>query len=85
AASVVRMCDHSDIRNWLSVMDPALNRLLSSFGLDLDPIGPTIEYHGLRQPYFMKVADALDKMKKKNHEAWEVVTDHGKYCSFLAK
>lgn len=84
AAGVVRMCAKSDVRNWLSVMDPSLNRLLSHFGLDLNPIGPMVDYHGLRQPYFIKIADALNKMEKKHRDAWEVVTEKGKYSHFLS-
>lgn len=37
SAGVVQMCDMYRVRNWLSVMDPALNRLLGFFGLDLRP------------------------------------------------
>lgn len=83
-AGIVLMCANSDVRNWLSVMDPALNRLLSHFGLDLNPIGPICDYHGLRQPYFVKLADVLSRMEEKHHDAWEVVTDQGKYSRFLA-
>ena len=84
-AGVVRMCTNSGVRTWLSVMDPALNRLLSYFGLGFEPIGPTVEYHGIRQPYYMKIADALSKMEKKHHDAWQVITDHGKYSHFYKK
>ena len=83
-AGVVRMCAYYDIRNWVSVMDPALNRLLSNFGMDLRPIGPTIDYHGLRKPYFMKISDALSKMKEKYPDTWDVVTEYGKYSRFLS-
>ncbi len=66
-------------------MDPALNRLLSCFGWGLNPVGPLIEYHGLRKPYLIKVEEALCKMKKKNYEAWEVITNNGQYTKFLLK
>ncbi len=84
-AGIVRMCASSDIRNGLSIMDPALNRLFSCFGWGLNPVGPLIEYHGLRQPYFIRVAEALNKMKKKNHEAWKIITNNGQYSQFLTK
>lgn len=84
-AGVVRMCDIYRIRNWLSVMDLALNRLLSYFGLGLNPIGPTVDYHGLRQPYYLQLDEALDRMQVKHHDAWEVVTNKGKYSHFLSK
>ena len=84
-AGIVRMCASYNIRNWLSVMDPALNRLMNCFGFDLSPVGPVMEYHGLRQPYFMKIDDALLKMEKKHYDAWVVVTENGKYSRFLAE
>lgn len=77
AYGTVLLSRKNGIKNWLSVMDPALNRLLSYFGLDLDPIGPIVDYHGLRRPYFRKVADALDNMCQKNLQIWEIVTEPG--------
>jgi len=84
AASVVRLCAKKNITNWLSVMDPALNRLLGYYGLNLNPIGPLVNYHGLRQPYFAKVENVLNRMYKEHHDAWEVVTDFGKYNPLLS-
>jgi len=82
-AGVLRMSDNHNIRNWVSVMDPVLNRLLSYFGLGFSVIGPLIDYHGIRRPYFMKVNDVLAEMEKNHHDAWEVVTENGKYSQFL--
>lgn len=79
AAGIIRLSVEQNINNWLSVMDPALNRLLGYYGLELNPIGPLVDYHGLRRPYFGKVLDVLDRMYKEHHDAWEVVTDCGKY------
>lgn len=83
AAGIVRLCAKQNISYWLSVMDPALNRLLGYYGLNLNPIGPIVNYHGLRRPYFAKVEDVLNRMHKEHHDAWEVVTECGKYNSFL--
>ncbi len=83
-AGVLRMCDHFDVRNWLSFMDPALNRLLSVSGLSFNPIGPIVDHHGFRKPYFLKIADTLSVMEESYHDAWEVMTDNGKYSRFLA-
>ncbi|HLP81218.1 MAG TPA: PEP-CTERM/exosortase system-associated acyltransferase [Nitrosomonas sp.] len=83
-AGVVRMSKQYGIRNWLSIMDPALNRLLSYDGLEFDPIGPPVNYHGMRRPYFVKVEEVLTRMYTKHHDAWEVVTDCGKYDLLLS-
>ena len=83
AAGIVRLCAKQSINNWLSVMDPALNRLLGFYGLELNPIGPLVDYHGQRRSYFAKVEDVLNRMYQEHHDAWEVVTDCGKYNPFL--
>lgn len=83
AAGIVRLSAEQKINNWLSVMDPALNRLLGYYGLELNPIGPLVEYHGQRRSYFAKIGNVLSRMYKEHHDAWEVVTDCGKYNQFV--
>ncbi len=78
-AGIVRMSIKFNIKNWLSGMAPALNRLLSYDGLHFKPIGPLVNYHGLRRPYYVKVGDVLNRMYKEHHDAWEVLTEFGKY------
>lgn len=79
---ILRLSAQYDLKNWVSVMDPALNRLLSYFGADLNPVGPLIDYHGLRRPYFIRIIDAVNKMHSKDREAWELATENGKYYSY---
>ncbi len=78
-AGVMRMSIQHNIRNWLSMMDTPLNRLLSFDGLAFIPIGPPINYHGMRRPYFVKVDDVLNRMRRDHHDAWRVLTADGKY------
>jgi N-acyl amino acid synthase of PEP-CTERM/exosortase system len=82
-AGVVRMSTIYNIRHWLSMMDPALNRMLGFYGLNFNPVGPLVDYHGIRRPYYLKVEDALNRMRKEHHDAWEVATECGEYHSFL--
>ena len=85
AAGIVRLSAKYNIKNWLTIMDPALNRLLNYYSLDLNPIGPAIQHYGLRRPYYGELAKIFDKMKQDNRDAWEVVTEHGKYSDYLAR
>lgn len=78
-AGVLRMSVKYNIKHWLSVADPALNKLMGFYGLNFNPIGPPVDYHGMRRPYYVKVEDALNKMYQEHHDAWEVVTDCGTY------
>lgn len=78
-AGVMRMSVKYDIRHWLSVADPALNKLMGFYGLNFNPIGPPVDYHGIRRPYYVKVEDALERMYEEHRDAWEVVTGNGEY------
>jgi len=79
AAGVIRMCAENNIVHWLSAMDPSLNRLLSLYGLHLEPIGPPTDYHGLCRPYFANLIDIFNRTYNHHREVWELVTDHGKF------
>ena len=85
AAGIVRLCAKYNISYWLTIMDPALHRLLSYYGLALNPIGPEIQHYGLRRPYFGELPKIMEKMKQNHRSAWEVVTEQGKYSHFLAE
>lgn len=82
-AGVVMMSFDCSIRYWLSVMDPALNRLLSRDGLEFNAIGPVTDYHGPRRPYYASMQDVLCRMHSDHYDAWEVVTHCGKFDPFL--
>ncbi len=60
-----------------AAMEPALNRLLQRFALDLIPIGPLLEYHGYRQPYFMSVSEVLTNTYQRNRAVWDLITQGG--------
>lgn len=77
-SGIVRMCAEHKIRYWYAVMDPALNRLLNIYGLDLQAIGPITQYHGLRRPYFADLNALLNRIYAEHHEAWHVLTDSGR-------
>lgn len=78
AVGIIRMSVEQNINHWLSVMEPALNRLLGLYGLQLDPVGPIIDHHGLRRPYYSDLVQMLDRMYKNHHQFWELVTDYGR-------
>jgi N-acyl amino acid synthase of PEP-CTERM/exosortase system len=59
-------------------MDPALNRLLSLFGLQHAAVGPITEYHGQRQPYHVDLIEMLRRVQTDHNEIWELITDYGR-------
>lgn len=48
--AVAQLAEQNAVSVLCAAMAPALLRLLERFGLIFQPIGPCIEYHGLRQP-----------------------------------
>ncbi|MBK5941140.1 hypothetical protein CCR96_18150 [Halochromatium roseum] len=43
----------------------------------LMPIGPEIEYHGIRRSYFGSVYDLMSRIYHNNKPVWELLTDGG--------
>lgn len=78
AVGLIRTSAAHDIMHWISIMDPALNRLLSLYGLQHDSIGPLTDYYGQRGPYYANLTHMLDRMNKTHKDIWELVTDYGR-------
>jgi len=72
--------DHG-ITDWFAVMEPALLRLLSRFGIYFKPLGSLINYHGMRQPSHIKVNDLLVEAYRDKFDIWQVLTNNGRIFS----
>ena len=77
AVGIIRMSVQHNVTHWFSVMEPALNRLLGLYGLQLDPVGPVTDHHGPRRPYYVDLIKMLDRMNQNHKQFWELVTDYG--------
>ncbi|MEK7843939.1 MAG: PEP-CTERM/exosortase system-associated acyltransferase [Pseudomonadota bacterium] len=84
SVGIIRTCIRHGITHWFSVMEPALNRLLGLYQLQLDPVGPLTDYHGPRRPYYAEISKVLDRLHTNNHPVWELVTDQGRVQPFSA-
>ncbi len=78
AVGVMGMCAQHNISHWFSVMDPSLNRLLGLYGMQLDPVGPLVEYHGQRRPYFVDLIKVFNRTYTNHRMVWELLTDYGR-------
>jgi len=65
------------ITHWYAVMEPSLSRLLSRSGIEFTPIGPTVNYHGKRQPMIANVNDLLSNIYQTRHEFFELIEGLG--------
>ncbi len=66
------------IEHLLAVMEPALMRLMRRFGIQFEPIGPLVEYHGTRQPCVADLSDLVRNVREHREEFWLVGTDQGR-------
>jgi N-acyl amino acid synthase of PEP-CTERM/exosortase system len=73
--ATVQMSFKYGITDWLAVMEPSLLRLLCRFGIYFAPVGPLIEYHGLRQPCHTNFEKMLETVRQENFDLWEFVTE----------
>jgi N-acyl amino acid synthase of PEP-CTERM/exosortase system len=73
--ATLHMSIEHGITDWFAVMEPSLLRLLSRFGIYFKPIGPMVEYHGLRQPCHAHVGSLLERVRHECPEVWKYVTN----------
>lgn len=76
-AAIVRMSAEQNITHWYAVMEPALLRLLTRFGITFQKLGPMVDYHGRRQPCFGKIDDVLAGILGKRPDVWHFITGGG--------
>lgn len=78
---LLNLTQRAGVTHWCATMDRTLLRLLRSSGIHFLPVGPLVEYHGLRQPAVCCVADMLARMHREQPGIWAFLTDHGRLAS----
>lgn len=76
--AIVRMSAEHGVSEWFAVMEPTLLRLLARFGIYFSPIGPMVNYHGMRQPCHAVMETLLARVRRERPDVWEVITDNGR-------
>ena len=74
---VVQLSANMGVRHWCAVMEHTLLRLLRGSGIHFQPLGPAIEFRGLRQPCWGPVDQVLGRMRAERPGVWDYVTDGG--------
>jgi N-acyl amino acid synthase of PEP-CTERM/exosortase system len=54
------------LTHWYAVMARGLHVILGRWGIPFEQIGPEKEYHGIRAPYAVSIADLERNLEKKN-------------------
>jgi N-acyl-L-homoserine lactone synthetase len=74
---IVLLSGELGITHWCAMMEPSLLRLLQVSAIHFDPVGPLVDFHGMRQPSVGNVDGILDRMAREAEEVWEFITDSG--------
>jgi N-acyl amino acid synthase of PEP-CTERM/exosortase system len=70
---VLELTNIYNIKLLCACMRPALLRLLAQFGLTFTPVGPLVEYHGLRQPCIADRESLLRGLRAHRPDFYDVV------------
>lgn len=71
---IVQICIEHGIIYLAAFMEPSLVRILLKLGLEFEPIGERIEYHGVRQPCVARLADLIERSRDRLTPLWQFVS-----------
>lgn len=75
--AIMQMSVENGVTDLFAIMEPSLIRLLARFSIYFRPIGPLVDFHGMRQPCHAKIETLLSKVRKERTDVWEIITDYG--------
>ena len=76
-ACFIKASYENDIHYLFACMEPSFFRFVSPLGINLNKIGPLVDYHGERWPTAIKISDLLDCVAQRNLEIWNLLTNNG--------
>jgi N-acyl-L-homoserine lactone synthetase len=65
------------LTHWCAALETSLLRLLGVTGIHLTPIGPLVEYHGMRQPVLGNIEAVLARGRRECPAFYDFVTQEG--------
>jgi N-acyl-L-homoserine lactone synthetase len=74
---IVQISAEGDLTHWCAIMERSLLRLLRATAIHFVPVGPAVEYHGIRQPAVCGVGTMLSRMKLEQPLVWAFITHNG--------
>ena len=86
AAALMRLClmkgivdisGQSRLTHWCAIMETSLLRLLRSTAIHFQPVGPTVEFHGVRQPAIGAIETVLGRILREQPAVWAFITGNG--------
>ena len=86
AAALMRLClmrgiveasGRANLTHWCAIMESSLLRLLRATAIHFQPVGPTVDFHGVRQPAVGAIDTVLDRIRREQPVVWSFITDDG--------
>jgi N-acyl-L-homoserine lactone synthetase len=78
---VARLSRDLGLTHGCAIMEPALIRLLQIHSIRCAPLGPPVEYHGLRQPTHIDLAAIAYRARTEHWDIWNYCTRGGALLS----
>jgi N-acyl amino acid synthase of PEP-CTERM/exosortase system len=70
---IVRKAAEDGLTHWCALMEPALLRLLTRFGIHFQSHGDLVECHGLRQPCWLDIDDMLARVRAERPDVAQII------------
>ena len=74
---IVQISAECGLTHWCAIMERTLLRLLRATAIHFVPVGPAVDYHGLRQPAVCGIGTMLDRMELEQPVVWAFITENG--------
>lgn len=86
AAALMRLClmrgiveisGRMHLTHWCAIMESSLLRLLRATAIHFQPVGPKVEFHGVRQPAIGAIDTVLERIRREQPVVWSFLTAEG--------
>lgn len=74
---IVCVSQDAGLTHWCAIMERSLLRLLQATAIHFHPVGPVVEYHGVRQPVHGCISTILDRIRREATPVWSYITQDG--------
>ncbi len=74
---ILQVSQEAGLTHWCAIMERSLLRLLQATAIHFQPMGPLVEFHGIRQPAIGRIDTILDRIWREATPVFDYVTADG--------
>ena len=74
---IVEISGRTHLTYWCALMESRLLRLLRATAIHFLSVGPTVEFHGIRQPAVGAIDAILERIHREQPVVWSFLTAEG--------